>query len=322
MKRLLIINEVTPITFKILREANIQYDYLPEISENEFLNTIGEYNGLMLTSKFRITKEVIDRATKLEVIGRIGAGVENIDVAYAESKGIVCHNAPEGNRDAVGEQAVGMLLMLLNNLRRADSEVRQGIWKREENRGYEIKGKTVGIIGYGNMGNAFAQRLLGFEANVIAYDKYKLNYGNTFAKEVSLETIFNEADILSLHTPLTNETQFMVDEEFLARFKKPIILINTARGKVVKTDALVSAMKSGRVSGACLDVLEYESHNYTTNFGEGMPESLKYLISSDRTVLAPHIAGWTFESKEKLSIYTVKKIIHTLLENKNQLKLG
>ncbi|PVX52652.1 D-3-phosphoglycerate dehydrogenase [Balneicella halophila] len=313
MKRVLIINEVDPITFEELDRANIQYDYNPKITETEFLNSIKEYNGLMLTSKFRITKDVIDKAEKLEVIGRIGAGLENIDTAYAESKGIICHNAPEGNRDAVGEQAVGMLLMLMNNLRRADNEVRQGIWKREANRGFEIKGKTLGIIGYGNMGNAFAQRLHGFEAKVIAYDKYKLNYGNVFAQEVTLETIFNEADILSLHTPLTDETKYMVNEEFLSKFKNPIILINTSRGKVVKTDALAYAMKAGKVTGACLDVLEYEAYNYTTNFGAGMPESLNYLIHSDRVVLSPHIAGWTFESKRKLSYYTVKKIIHSLI---------
>lgn len=312
MKRILIINEVHPIVFDELDAIDLGYDYLTDISEDEFMNIIGEYEGLMLTSKFRITKEVLDKAKKLKVIGRIGAGVENIDTDYAESKGIVCHNAPEGNRDAVGEQAVGMLLMLQNNLRRADAEVRQGIWKREENRGYEIKGKTVGIIGYGNMGNAFAQRLHGFEANIIAYDKYKLNYGNAFAKEVTLDTLFAEADILSLHVPLTEETNYMIDDTFLSRFAKPIILINTARGKVVKTESLVEAMKAGKVLGACLDVLEYESHRFTTDFQDNMPAPLAYLTNSDKSVLAPHIAGWTFESKEKLCKFTIKKMLHTL----------
>ncbi len=311
MKRILIINEVHDIVFELLDTTNIAYKYCPEITEEEFMNCISEYEGLMLTSKFRITKKVLDRATRLEVIGRIGAGVENIDTDYAESKGIICHNAPEGNRDAVGEQALAMLLMLQNNLRRADSEVRQGIWKREANRGYEIKGKTIGIIGYGNMGNAFAQRLSGFECEVIAYDKYKLNYGNPFAKEVALETLFAKADIVSLHIPLTDETHYMVDEKFLNSFAKPIILINTARGKVVKTDALVKAMKQGKVTGACLDVLEYESHRFTTNFQENMPESLTYLINSERTVLTPHIAGWTFESKEKLCRFIVNKMLHS-----------
>lgn len=315
MKSILIINTVTDSVFELLKNAGIAYDYRPEITQEEFENCIGNYEGLMLTSKFRITKDIIDKATKLEVIGRMGAGLENIDTQYAESKGIACHNTPEGNRDAVGEQALGMLLMLLNNLRRADSEVRQGIWRREENRGYELKGKTVGIIGYGNMGNAFAQRLCGFEANVIAYDKYKMNYGNPFAKEVKLATIFEQADIVSLHTPLTEETHYMIDEDFLAKFTNPIILINTARGKVVKTEALTSAMQAGKVSGACLDVLEYESHKFTTDFAENMPEPLAYLVNSEKTILSPHIAGWTFESKEKLCQFTVKKMIHTLSQN-------
>lgn len=315
MKRVLIINEVHDIVFQELDKTNIAYDYCPEITEDEFINSIGEYEGLMLTSKFRITKAILDKATNLKVIGRMGAGLENIDTDYAQSKGIICHNAPEGNRDAVGEQAVGMLLMLLNNLRRADNEVRQGIWKREENRGYEIKGRTVGIIGYGNMGNAFAQRLQGFEANVIAYDKYKFNYGNSFAKEVSLDTIFEQADILSLHTPLTEETLYMVDDEFLAKFKKPVIIINTARGKVIKTEALVAAMQTGKVIGSCLDVLEYESHKFTTDFATNIPEPLAYLVNSDRTILSPHIAGWTFESKEKLCKFITKKILHPLSEN-------
>ncbi|MBS9767888.1 MAG: hydroxyacid dehydrogenase [Flavobacteriaceae bacterium] len=314
MKKILIINDVHEIVFELLDATNIGYDYCPELTEDEFMECIGEYEGLMLTSKFRITKEVIDRAEKLKVIGRIGAGVENIDTEYAESKGITCHNVPEGNRDAVGEQALAMLLMLQNNLRRADAEVRQGIWKREANRGWEIKGKTVGIIGYGNMGNAFAQRLSGFECEVIAYDKYKLNYGNPFAKEVSLETLFAEADIVSLHTPLTDETQYMVDEKFLNSFAKPIILINTSRGKVINTDALVKAMQQGKVTGACLDVLEYESHKYTTDFAENMPAPLTYLVNSERTILAPHIAGWTFESKEKLCRFVVKKMLATFRE--------
>ncbi len=309
MKKILIINEVHKCVFSLLDTTNIGYDYCPEITEEEFMENISEYQGLMLTSKFRITKEVLDKASNLKVIGRIGAGLENIDTDYAQRKGIICHNAPEGNRDAVGEQVLAMLLMLQNKLRKADSEVRQGIWKREENRGFELKGKTVGIIGYGNMGNAFAQRLLGFECEVIAYDKYKLNYGNSFAKEVSLQTIFEKADILSLHTPLTPETTYMVDESFLNHFEKPIVLINTARGKVVKTAALVKAMQEGKVAGACLDVLEYESHNFTTSFQENMPEPLAYLIASEHTVLAPHIAGWTFESKEKLCRFIVKKML-------------
>lgn len=315
MKRILIINTVHEVVFEQLKATNISYDYRPKISEEEFMQTICKYEGLMLSSKFRITQEVIDKAEHLKVIGRIGAGVENIDTKYAESKGITCHNAPEGNRDAVGEQALGMLLMLQNNLRHSDSQVRQGIWNREENRGIEIKGKTVGIIGYGNMGNAFAQRLSGFEARVITYDKYKLNYGNPFAQEVDLKMLFAESDIVSMHIPLTDETHYMANDTFFSRFSKPIIYISTARGKVTETAALVRAMKNGKVTGACLDVLEYESHKFTADFARNMPEPLQYLVNSDRTVLTPHIAGWTFESKEKLCRFITKKMIGTLEQN-------
>lgn len=315
MANILIINEVDSCVFEILQKEKIDFDYQPKLSREEFIKLLPSYEGLLLSSKFIIDKEILDYATNLKVIGRIGAGVENIDTGYAESKNIVWHNAPEGNRDAVGEQAVGMLIMLLNNLARANNEVRNGIWLREENRGFEIKGKTVGIIGYGNMGNAFAQRLLGFEANVIAYDKYKINYGNPFAKEVSLETIFKETDILSIHTPLTDETQMMIDNSFIERFAKPITIINTARGKIINTDALVNQMKLGKVLGVCLDVLEYESHNFTTNFTENMPEALAYLIKSDKAVLSPHIAGWTHESKQKLSAFITQKMIRTLQQN-------
>lgn len=315
MNNILIINEVHPYVFSMLDAQNIAYTYLPTISPKKFMQILPDYKGLLLSSKFIIDKEVIDHAKQLKVIGRIGAGVENIDTDYAEQKGIVWHNVPEGNRDAVGEQTVGMLLMLLNNLRRADNEVRKGIWLREENRGYEIKGKTIGIIGYGNMGNAFAQRLVGFEAQVLAYDKYKINYGNPFAKEVNLNTIFQKADIVSIHTPLTTETHMMVNNSFLEQFEKNIILINTARGKIVNTNDLVNQMKKGKVTGACLDVLEYEAHNFTTNFTKNMPESLSYLIHSEQTVLSPHIAGWTHESKEKLCTFITKKMIRTLMNS-------
>lgn len=312
MKKILIINEVHSCVFEILETSHIDYDYKPTISIDSFLETIPLYEGLILSSKFIIDKEIIDLAKNLKVIGRIGAGVENIDTNYAESKGIACHNAPEGNRDAVGEQAIGMLLMLANNLGKANNEVREGIWLREENRGYEIKGKTIGIIGYGNMGNAFAQRLLGFEATVLAYDKYKINYGNPYAKEVNLDTIFKETDILSIHTPLTHETFMMLNDSFFEKFAKPIIIINTARGKIIDTKALVSQMKKDKVLGACLDVLEYESHDFKTNFTKNTPETLDFLINSNKVVLSPHIAGWTHESKYKLCKFITQKVVRTL----------
>jgi len=238
--------------------------------------------------------------------------MDAIDIEYAESKGIACLNSPEGNRDAVGEHAVGMLLCLFNKIVIADHQVRQGLWKREENRGLEIKGKTIGIIGYGNMGNAFAQRLSGFDSKVIAYDKYKENYSNDYASQVSLETLYKETDILSLHVPLNEETRFMINYDFLSKFKKPIYLINTSRGKVVKTKDLVSKMKEGVVLGAALDVLEYEQFSSELCSGKEIPEDLTQLLQMPNTVFSPHVAGWTVESYYKLAYYLSQKIIDCL----------
>ena len=207
---------------KKLTQSGFICDYQPDINSNKIINIISDYDGIIIRSKIKIDKTIIDAARNLKFIGRVGAGLENIDIEYAERKGIKCFNSPEGNRDAVGEHALGMLLTLFNNILKSDFEVRNGKWIREENRGLEIKGKTIGIIGYGNMGSAFAQRLKGFEATVIAYDKYKFNYSDEFAEEKSLEDIFKQTDILSLHVPLTEETQFMVNHEFISRFKKDI----------------------------------------------------------------------------------------------------
>ena len=228
-----------------LTTAGFICDYQPQIELNKIKDIIHKYDGVIIRSKIKLEKDIIDQATNLKFIGRVGAGLENIDVEYAESKGIKCFNSPEGNRDAVGEQAVGMLLTLFNNILKADFEVRNGKWLREDNRGLEIKGKTVGIIGYGNMGGAFARRLKGFDANVIAYDKYKFDYSDEFVTEKTLEDLFEQTDILSLHVPLTDETHFMVCDEFINKFKKDIYIINTARGKVLKTDDLVKNMKTG-----------------------------------------------------------------------------
>ncbi len=311
--KILIIDEVDSCVFSQLAETTYQYTYMPTISEADFHKLLPDYEGVMLRSKFLISKEVIDLATKLKVIGRIGAGVENIDTAYAEQKGIVWHNSPEGNRDAVGEQAVGMLLMLLNNLKRADSEVRRGIWKREANRGLELKSLTVGIIGYGNMGSAFAQRLSGFDCKVMAYDKYKTNYGTPLVEEVSLALLQEQADVVSIHTPLTEETRYMVDFHFLNAFQKNIFVLNTARGKILNTEDLVTHLKTGKVRGACLDVLEYESHDFQNTFVQGnIPKPMAYLAASEHVVLSPHIAGWTVESKEKLCRFLTNKLIETL----------
>jgi D-3-phosphoglycerate dehydrogenase len=306
--RILFIDSNHPILHEELQKAgficDLQYEWSREKVEHELHN----YMGVVIRSRFKLDKELLAAGNNLKFIARAGAGLENIDVAYAESKGIKCLPAPEGNRDAVGEHAIGMLLSLLNNLNRADREVRQGIWIREGNRGVEIQGKTVGIIGYGNMGSAFAQRLKGFGCTVLAYDKYKKNYSDEYAKVSTLEELFEKTDILSLHLPLTDETHYMVNGTFLNKFKKNIYLINTARGKNVKTDDLVEAIKNGKVLGACLDVLEYEHLSFEALDPNKLPDSFKYLIQSDKVILSPHIAGWTFESHEKIARVLVKKI--------------
>jgi D-3-phosphoglycerate dehydrogenase / 2-oxoglutarate reductase len=312
MQKVLLIDTVHPALNEILSSKGMLCDLDNTSSKEEILLKIQHYVGIVIRSRFKIDKDFLDKAKHLKFIARAGAGMENIDVPYAESLGIKCIHAPEGNRDAVGEHALGMLLMLFNNLKKADAEVRNGIWKREENRGHELKGKTVGIIGYGNMGSAFAQRLKGFDVEVLVFDKYKKNFGNEFIKESTLEELFEKADVLSLHIPLTDETKYMVNAAFFNSFKKPIYVINTARGKVLNTADLVEAIKNKKVLGACLDVLEYENVSFENIDAEKLPEPYKYLIKSDRVILSPHIAGWTFESHVKISEVLAEKILNLL----------
>ena len=307
MHKILFIDAVHPLIGETLENLGCRCDYFPQYGRRDFLAVIGQYTGIVIRSKTRIDREFLDQATQLKFIGRVGAGMENIDVEYAESRGIVCLNSPEGNRDAVGEHALGMLLSLMNNLNRADRQVRSGTWLREENRGTEIKGKTVGIIGYGNMGSAFAQRLKGFEARVISWDKYKHGYGDGNTTEVNIQAVFDESDILSLHLPLTGETEGMVDESFLNRFRKSIWLINTARGAIVRTAGLAASLASGKVLGAALDVLEFEDASFE-KLSHGFPPEMEYLTHSDRVILTPHIAGWTHESNVKLARVLADKI--------------
>lgn len=308
MIRIAFIDSVHPSLQEELEKSGFQCDMLYALPNEEIIAKLHEYDGAVIRSRFKIDKAIIDKADRLKFIARAGAGMENIDVAYAESKGLKCLHAPEGNRDAVGEQAVGMLLMLFNNLARADREVRKGKWIREGNRGTELMGKTVGIIGYGNMGSAFAQRLKGFGVKVLAYDKYKKGFGDELVREAAMEELFAEADVLSLHIPLTNETRFMVNDAFINKFKKNIYIINTARGKILKTDNLVDSLRSGKVLGACLDVLEYEAVSFEHIDASQLPEAFQYLISSDKVVLSPHIAGWTHESNEKIALALARKI--------------
>ncbi len=276
-------------------------------SKPEIEKKIGKYEGVVIRSRFSIDKTFLDQATKLEFIARVGAGLENIDCDYAKKKGIHLIAAPEGNRDAVGEHTLGMLLSLMNYLNRADAEVRKGKWIREGNRGHEIMGKKVGLLGYGNMGKAFAKRLQGFDCRVICYD-IKKNVGNQNAEQVDLETFFKETDVLSLHTPQTELTENMVNTKFIQSFKKEFYLINTARGKSVVTEDLVEALQSGKIIAAGLDVLEYEATSFEKLFEEKMSKAFQYLIHANNVLLTPHIAGWTKESKLKLAQTIVKKI--------------
>ena len=279
-------------------------------SKEEIEAKIDRYEGVVIRSRFKIDKQFLDAATNLKFIARVGAGLESIDIPYAASKGIALIAAPEGNRNAVGEHSLGMLLMLFNKLKLADAEVRSGQWNRETNRGLELEGKTVGLIGYGNMGNAFSKKLKGFDCDVICYD-LKPNLGNENARQVSLEELQERADVLSLHTPWTPLTDKMVNTEFINGFKKPFWLINTARGKSVVTTDLVEALKTGKILGAGLDVLEYEKLSFENLFTvkEEMPQPLQYLITAENVVLTPHIAGWTVESKIKLAQTIVDKIL-------------
>ncbi len=308
IRKVLFIDTVHPVLREDLEKYGFTCDYFTDLGREDYEKIIHEYFGVIIRGKIRLDKPILSKAKNLKFIGRVGAGMENIDLEFADSLGIKCLNAPEGNRDAVGEHTLGMLLMLLNNLRKADREVRQGIWIRAGNRGTEIKGKTIGIIGYGNMGTAFARRLRGFDARVIAYDKYKTGFGDDFVEEADYETIFENTDILSLHVPLTDETEFLVDQAYLEKFRKNIFLINTSRGKVVKTSDLVVKMKEGKVLGAALDVLEYEKLSFEDIDSQRLPDDFKYLIQSENVVLSPHIAGWTHESNYKMAKVISEKI--------------
>ncbi|MDT3402926.1 NAD(P)-dependent oxidoreductase [Mucilaginibacter terrae] len=302
-KSILIVDDLHPIFIEQVEELGYTCHYRPLIKRDEALEILGNYEGLVVRSKFRIDKPELDAATNLKFIARAGAGMDNIDEAYAVHKGITLINAPEGNSDAVGEHAVGLLLSLMNNLNRADAEVRAGLWNREENRGYELKGRTVGIIGYGHMGQSFARKLKGFEVNVIAYDKYKTGFSDEYAREVSMEEMVKHSDVLSLHAPLTPETNGLVNDEYLFHFRKPLFLLNTSRGKVVQTQAVLNAIKQGKVLGAGLDVLEVEKFPSLSE-----QQWFEEIRTNGKVILSPHVAGWTFESYRKISEVMAAKI--------------
>jgi len=307
-QKILFIDVVHPVLEERLTHLGYVCEQDYTSSKQEIETKIADYFGVVIRSRLTLDQTFLDKAINLNFIARSGSGLENIDLSYAEKRGVKVFNSPEGNRDALGEHAIGMLLSLFNQLKKGDAEVRGGVWDREGNRGLELSGKTIGIIGYGNMGSAFAKKLSGFGCGVIAYDKYKSGFSNKNVEEVDLETLFQKTDVLSVHLPLSKETHHYVNRVFLSKFKKPIYIINTARGNNVCVADLVEGLKSGEILGACLDVLEYETKSFETINSEELPEEFKYLASSDKVIFSPHVAGWTEESYIKLSSFLANKI--------------
>lgn len=301
--KILIADKLHPAFKTEAERLGYDVDDFPNISREETLEIIGRYSGIAIRTKFKIDEELILAGSNLRFIARAGAGMDNIDLAVASAQNITCINAPEGNRDAVGEHAIGMLLSIMNNLRKADNEVREGIWDREGNRGIELRDRTVAIIGYGFMGKSFARKLSGFGVNVIAYDKYKTGFSDEYAREVSMEQIVKQADVLSFHIPLTRETRQMVDEEYLFHFRKPIILLNTARGEIINTSAILKAINAGKIIGAGLDVLEVEKFPTLENL-----EWFNELRKNEKVLLSPHVAGWSVESYRRISEILAEKL--------------
>ncbi len=304
--KILQLDQNHPLISEQLTAKGFTVDEDHQSSYNEVLNKIQNYEGIIIRSRIPLDKNFLEHAPHLKFIARVGAGMENIDSQTAERLGITLINSPEGNRDSVAEHVVGMLLVLMNRLFIASNEVKNGIWKREENRGDELLGKTFGIIGYGNMGKAVAKRLSGFGCEVIFHDILP-NLSDEFGTQVSLEELKKRADIISLHLPITPETHNLINAEFISGMEKSFYFVNTARGKNVKTKDLVEAIKSGKVKAAALDVLEYEKSSFE-NLDAANPD-LEFLLHSDRVIVTPHIAGWTLQSKEKLAQFIVDKIL-------------
>jgi D-3-phosphoglycerate dehydrogenase / 2-oxoglutarate reductase len=311
MKRVAFLDTVHEVLQQGLENAGWQCDDLTVSDQQSIQEKIHSYHGIVIRSRFPMNEAFLEKATALEFIARSGAGMENIDVPYCEKRGIQLFNAPEGNRNAVAEHALGMLLALFNHLNRCDAEVRRGLWLREENKGIELDGKTVAIIGYGNNGEAFAKKLRGFEIRLLAYDKYKKGFGNSFVQESGWDEIKKEADVLSLHIPQNAETLSLVNDELVASFAKPFYLINLSRGKIVDTGAVMRGIESGKILGACLDVLEYEKSSFENMFDdlENLAAPFRYILQSGKVILSPHVGGWTQESYYKLSKVLLDKIV-------------
>lgn len=309
MMKVYFLDTVHPILQERLQAAGYMCLDFTEQSRERCEEAIRDAHGLVIRSRFPMDEGFLRHAPELKFIARSGAGMENIDIAYTQQRGITCYNAPEGNRNAVGEHALGMLLSLMNHLNRGDREVRNGIWDREGNRGVELDGKTIGIIGYGNNGAAFAKKLRGFDVEILAFDKYKAGFSTDQLKESSLQEIFQRADVLSFHIPQNSETLYMGNVEFFAQFKKPIYVLNLSRGKIIRTTDLMKGVNEGRILGAGLDVLEFESSSFENIFSGNIPPAFKELLASDKVILSPHVGGWTVESYFKLSDVLADKIL-------------
>ena len=310
MKKIAFLDTVHEVLEEGLKARGWQCHDLTGTPKSEIEESIANYQGIVIRSRFPMDEDFLSHATQLEFIARSGAGMENIDIPYCEQRGIQLFNAPEGNRNAVAEHALGMLLSLMNHLNKGDKEVRNGIWDREGNRGMELEGKTIGIIGYGNNGSALAKILSGFDVRILAYDKYKSGFATERVKEVSLDQLKDEADIISLHIPQNKETLSLIDTNFIEDVKKSFFLINLSRGKIVKTTDLVEGLESGKIIGACLDVLEYEKSSFENMFSneEELPPAFRYILDSSKVILSPHVGGWTKESYYKLSKVLLEKI--------------
>ncbi len=308
---ILIVDDIHEVMLEKFEQAGISYDYRPDIDREETEKIIANYTGLVIRSKFQVDQSFFDLATNLRFIARAGAGMDNIDDEVATQKQVMLIPANEGNRDAVGEHMIGMLLNLMNNLNRGDRQIRSGQWLREANRGYELKDRTVGLIGYGHNGMAMAKKLSGFDVKVLAYDKYRTDYTDQYATEASVEDIYAQADVISFHIPLTAETKGMIDDNYLSKFNKPIFFLLGARGGIVQVQAVLNGLDTGRILGAAFDVLPVEKFPKLTE-----QNWYQDLISRDNVILSPHVAGWTFESYYKLSAVAADKII-TFLEQQD-----
>lgn len=312
-KKVVFLDVVHEVLEQRLTKAGFQCVDATQISDKEAKILVQQAEGIVVRSRFSLDSELLSSAEKLEFIARSGAGMENIDLTFCEKKNIKLFNAPEGNRNAVAEHALGMLLALFNNLLKGDREIRSGVWDREGNRGIELDGKTIGIIGFGNNGQAFARKLSGFDVNVLVYDKYKTGFSLGQVEESSMERIFEEADVVSFHIPQNEETMYWADSSFFNRFTKPFFLINLSRGKIVRIADLLEAIDSGKVAGACLDVLEFEKSSFENMFeGDQLPESFRRLMDSEKVILSPHVGGWTKESYFLLSDVLADKILHEI----------